>query len=118
MQRIDVLWCLSDAFLKDLTVVWTRMKVWLEAPRRAASVVVRPQISQHIVAAALQCVPAEVLLRTDDTRESLAARLGASPFLDDARVLNKGNGRRGAHGSKRRRLNERVTQLLAASRGR
>ena len=37
MQRMDVLPWLSDAFLKDLTVVWTQMKVWLEAARRAAS---------------------------------------------------------------------------------
>ena len=62
--------------------------------RAAASVVIVPAISQQMVAAALQCVPAEVLPRVDDTRETLAARLGASPFLDDAHVLNKGNGRR------------------------
>ena len=74
--------------------------------RAAHSVVVRPQISQHIVAAALQCVPAEVLPRADDTRETLAARLGASKFLDDAHVLNGGNGKRGRYGQKRRRLNE------------
>ena len=48
----------------------------------AASVVIRPQIASHVVAAALQCVPAEVLPRADDTRETLVARLGASAFLD------------------------------------
>ena len=73
--------------------------------RAAASVVIIPRISQEVVAAALQCVPAEVLPRVDDTRETLKARLGVTPFLDDAHVLNKGNGRRGAHGSKRQRLN-------------
>ena len=74
--------------------------------RPAASVAIIPTIPREVVAAALQCVPAEVLPRTDDSRESLAARLGASPFLDDAHVLNKGNGRRGANGRKRRRLND------------
>ena len=73
--------------------------------RAAASVVIIPTIPRQVVAAALQCVPAEVLPRIDDTRQSLAARLGASLYLDDAHVLNKGNGRRGANGSKRRRLN-------------
>ena len=38
------------------------------------------------------------------TVDSLAARLGASAFLDDAHVLNGGNGKRGAS-SKRKRLN-------------
>ena len=74
--------------------------------RAAASVAIIPAIPREVVAAALRCVPAEVLPRADDTRESLAARLGASLFLDDAHVLNAGNGRRGAHGSKRRRLND------------
>jgi hypothetical protein len=69
------------------------------------SVVIRPHVSVHVVNAALQCVPAEVLPRADDTVESLVARLAASPFLDDAHVLNGGNGKRGAHGKKRRRLN-------------
>ena len=74
--------------------------------RAAASVAIIPSIPPAVVDAALQCVPAEVLPRVDDTRQSLAARLGNSRFLDDAHVLNKGNGRRGANGSKRRRLNE------------
>lgn len=74
--------------------------------RAAASVVIIPKIPQGVVAAALQSVPAEVLPRVDDTREVLAARLGASTFLDDAHVLNGGNGRRGKNGKKRRRLNE------------
>ena len=74
--------------------------------RAAASVAIIPTIPHRVVAAALQWVPADVLPRVDDTRESLAARLGASPFLDDAHVLNKGNGRRGANGRKRRRLND------------
>ena len=73
--------------------------------RVAASVVIIPHISPHVVNAALQCVPVEVLPRVDDTPESLAARLGASMFPDDAHVLNGGNGKRGANGSKRRRLN-------------
>ena len=74
--------------------------------RAAASVVIIPNISPAVVASALQCVPAEVLPRADDTRQSLAARLGASAFLDDAHVLNKGNGKRGRNGQKRLRLNE------------
>ena len=74
--------------------------------RAAASVVIIPEIAPSVLAAALRCVPADVLPRVDDTRESLAARLGASPFLDDAHVLNAGNGKRGAGGKKRRRLNE------------
>lgn len=74
--------------------------------RAAASVVIIPEIAPSVLAAALRCVPADVLPRVDDTRESLAARLGASPFLDDAHVLNAGNGKRGAGGKKRRRLND------------
>ena len=73
--------------------------------RAAASVVIKPHIAPHVVNAALQCVPAEMLPRVDDTPQSLAARLGTSSFLDDAHVLNGGNGKRGANGSKRRRLN-------------
>ena len=73
--------------------------------RAVVSVVIRPHVSVHVVNAALQCVPSEVLPRADDTVESLVARLAASPFLDDANVLNGGNGKRGAHGKKRRRLN-------------
>ena len=73
--------------------------------RAAASVVIIPSISPDVVAAALQCVPAEVLPRVDDTPEVLADRLGLSPFLDDAHVLNGGNGKRGSSGKKRRRLN-------------
>ena len=74
--------------------------------RAAVSVVVKPHISRHVVAAALGCVPAEVLPRADDDAASLVARLSVSPFLDDAHVLNGGNGKRGAKGKKRRRLNE------------
>lgn len=74
--------------------------------RAAASVVIIPKLAPEVVAAALQCVPAEVLPRVDDTPESLAARLSPSPFLDDANVLNKGNGKRGGSGQKRRRLND------------
>ena len=73
--------------------------------RAAASVVIVPQISTAVKMAAVRCVPAELLPRAQDTPETLASRLGASPFLDDAHVLNGGNGRRGSHG-KRRRLNE------------
>ena len=47
----------------------------------AASVVIIPDIATHISAAALQCVPAELLPRADDCAETLAARLGASTFL-------------------------------------
>ena len=73
--------------------------------RCATSVVITPDIPPAVVAHALQCVPDEVLPRADDSAEGLAARLGASLFLDDAHVLNGGNGKRGKHG-KRRRLNE------------
>ena len=73
--------------------------------RAAVSVVIKPHISVHVVGAALQCVPTELLPRVDDTAASLVARLAASPFLDDAHVLNGGNGKRGANGKKRRRLN-------------
>ena len=66
--------------------------------RAAASVVIVPKVSPLVVAAALRCVPAEVLPVVGDTRESLAARLGESPFLDDAHVLNGGNGKHGAKG--------------------
>ena len=66
--------------------------------RAAASVVIVGDIAPHVVDGALQCVPADVLPRADDTREILAARLGESEFLDDAHVLNGGNGRRGKHG--------------------
>ena len=69
-----------------------------------ASVVIRPAIAPCFAAAAMQCVPAEVLPRDDDTVPTLVARLGASSFLDDAHVLNAGNGKRGATG-KRKRLN-------------
>ena len=72
--------------------------------RSAASTVIIPRVPPSILAAARQCVPPEVLPRVDDTRDSLAARLGDSLFLDDAHVLNRGNGSRGATG-KRRRLN-------------
>ena len=61
-----------------------------------ASVVIRPAIAPCFAAAAMQCVPAEVLPRDDDTVSTLVARLGASSFLDDAHVLNAGNGKRGA----------------------
>ena len=59
--------------------------------RAVVSVVIQPHVSEHVVNAALQCVPAEVLPRADDTPDSLVARLAASPFLDDAHVLNGGN---------------------------
>ena len=72
----------------------------------AASVVIIPNIPSDVVQAALQCLPSEVLPCADDTPETLAARLGASSFLDDAHVLNKGNGKRGRNGQKRCRLNE------------
>lgn len=74
--------------------------------RAAVSVVITPHISRHVVTAALGCVPADVLPRADDDAASLVARLSVSPFLDDAHVLNGGNGKRGAKGKKRRRLNE------------
>ena len=74
--------------------------------RAAASVVIRPKLCPQVVAAAGRCVPTEVLPRADDTPAVLAARLGLTPWLDDAHVLNAGNGRRGQYGQKRRRLNE------------
>ena len=70
-----------------------------------ASVVIRPAIAPCFAAAAMQCVPSELLPRDDDTVETLVARIGASAFLDDAHVLNAGNGKRGSTG-KRKRLNE------------
>ena len=73
--------------------------------RAAASVVIRPHISPSVAAAAIRCVPTDVLPRVDDSCVTLAQRLGASTFLDDAHVLNAGNGKRGKHGQKRRRLN-------------
>lgn len=72
--------------------------------RPAVSVVIKPRIEPCFAQAAMQCIPAEVLPRACDTKEELVARLGASVFLDDAHVLNGGNGKRGATG-KRRRLN-------------
>ena len=66
--------------------------------RAASSVVIIPDIATHISAAPLQCVPGDLLPRADDSAETLAARVGASPFLDDAHVLNKGNGKRGRNG--------------------
>jgi hypothetical protein len=74
--------------------------------RAAVSVVIMCAIAPHVIEGALQCVPVELLPRADDTRDELAARLGASAFLDDAHVLNGGNGKRGACGQKRKRLNE------------
>lgn len=74
--------------------------------RAAASVVIIPVLAASVVAAARGCVPQEVVPRTNDTPESLAARLGGCVFLDDAHVLNAGNGKRGRNGKKRRRLNE------------
>ena len=74
--------------------------------RAAASVVIIPTMADEVVGAALQCIPSEVLPRVDDTSALLAARLALSPFLDDAHVLNGGNGKRGKGGKKRRRLNE------------
>ena len=47
--------------------------------RAAASVVIRPKLSPHALAAAVRCVPTEVLPRADDTPATLAARLGLSP---------------------------------------
>ena len=52
--------------------------------RAAASVVIKPHIAPHVVNAALQCVPAEMLPRVDDTPQSLAARLGTSSFLHNS----------------------------------
>jgi hypothetical protein len=57
-------------------------------------VVIIPNIPSDVVQAALQCLPSEVLPCADDTPETLAARLGASSFLDDAHVLNIQQGQR------------------------
>ena len=73
--------------------------------RGVASVVIRPAIAPCFATAAMRCVPSEVLPRDDDTVDTLVGRLGASAFLDDAHVLNAGNGKRGRTG-KRKRLNE------------
>ena len=51
--------------------------------RAAASVVIIPKIAPHVVHSALRCVPAELLPRADETAETLAGRLGQSPFLDE-----------------------------------
>ena len=62
----------------------------------AASVAIRPRITQHFAIAAMQCVPTDLLPRSSDSVDSLVARVAESPFLDDAHVLNHGNGKRGA----------------------
>lgn len=74
--------------------------------RAAASVVIMCAIAPSVLNGAMQCIPVELLPRADDTAEELAARLGESTFLDNAHVLNGGNGKRGRFGQKRRRLNE------------
>lgn len=89
-------------------VVWGPVSVE-DAGRAGAmqgveSVVIRPALAPSVVAAAMEGVPTELLPRADDTVDLLAARVGASAFLDDAHVLNRGNGKRGATG-KRKRLN-------------
>ena len=61
-----------------------------------------------MLAAALECIPNDVLpTRTDtaDTAQTLAGRLGQSAFLDDAHPLRGGNGKRKRGQSHRVRLN-------------
>ena len=101
-------------------VVWGPVSVE-DAGRAGAmqgveSVVIRPALAPSVVAAAMEGVPTELLPRADDTVDLLAARVGASAFLDDAHVLNRGNGKRGATG-KRKRLKVPPIQLHAASPG-
>ena len=62
--------------------------------RAAASVVIMCAIAPSVLNGAVQCIPVELLPRADDTAEELAARLGESTFLDNAHVLNGGNGKR------------------------
>ena len=94
---------------QDYEIVWGPISAQDAAKagpaQGAASVAIRPRIAQHFARAAMQCVPSELLPRANDTVDTLVARVAASSFLDDAHVLNSGNGKRGATG-KRKRLNE------------
>ena len=71
----------------------------------AESVCIAPRLSPFVVAAALECIPLNLLPKKDDTAETLAERLGSSIFLDDAHPLRGGNGKRKRGQSHRIRLN-------------
>ena len=61
--------------------------------RATASVVIRCAIAPRVLDDAVhEYVPVEFLPRADDTAEDLAAHLSESAFLDNAHVLNSGNG--------------------------
>ena len=55
--------------------------------RVAKSVCIAPHVSAFLLAAALGCIPVDLRPRMTDTADSLAERLGASVFLDDAHPL-------------------------------
>ena len=62
--------------------------------REAKSVCINaPHLSQFVVAAALECIPSNLLPRKSDTAETLAERLSESVFLHDAHPLRSGNGK-------------------------
>ena len=73
--------------------------------RGAESVCIAPRLSPFVVAAALECIPLNILPKKDDTAETLAERLGSSIFLDDAHPLRGGNGKRKRGQPHRIRLN-------------
>ena len=58
-----------------------------------------------MLAAALECIPNDVLPTSTDTAQTLAERLGQSAFLDDAHPLRGGSGKRKRGQSLRVKLN-------------
>ena len=60
---------------------------------RAESVCIAPHLDAFMLAAALECIPNDVLPTRTDTAQTLAERLGQSTFLDDAHPLRGGNGK-------------------------
>ena len=72
---------------------------------RAESVCIAPHLDAFMLAAALECIPNNVLPMRTDTAQTLAERLGQSTFLDDAHPLRGGNGKRKRGQSHRVKLN-------------
>ena len=72
---------------------------------RAESVCIAPHLDAFMLAAALECIPNNVLPMRTDTAQTLAERLGQSTFLDDAHPLRGGNGKRKRGQSHRIKLN-------------
>ena len=85
--------------------VCERAAAFVGSARGAESVCIAPRLSPFVVAAALECIPLNLLPKKDDTEETLAQRLGSSTFLDDAHPLRGGNGKRKRGQSRRIRLN-------------